>query len=303
MIDRVLCINFRFLAALALVAVAPLSTASELAEPPRAFPQSSLHSTEPVRSSGHLVLFSPVREIRGEIRSDTMARLPVSGQGQLFEINRDASREAAREHYRRELQARGGQLLFECSGMACGRSNVWANQILQQHRLLGRDTSQDYFVGATADDGGRRWLTLVYTVTRGNMREYVWVEHLEVEAGANIPGFQSVAGRVLGPVVVPWQGGVTFRFDLSTTDRRGLVNWASEEGSEVVLAAFSKLGPDETLDEAIARAVKAADSLTEVLSKSGIPRDQMRTLAIGPGVRVADPNRRGDRIEVLVIKR
>nr|WP_243411447.1 DUF4892 domain-containing protein [Marinobacter halophilus] len=277
--------------------------ASELAEPLSAFPQSRLQSTESVRSSGHLVLFSPVREIRGEIRSETMARLPVSGQGQLFEINRDASREAAREHYRRELQARGGQLLFECSGMSCGRSNVWANQILQQSGLLGRDTSQDYFVGATADDEGRRWLTLVYTVTRGNMREYVWVEHLEVEVGADIPGFQLVAARVLGPVVVPWQGGVTFRFDLSTADRRGLVDWASEEGSEVVLAAFSVLGTDESLDAAIDRAVKAADSLTEVLSKSGISRSQIRTLAIGPGVQVTGPNRRGDRIEVLVIKR
>lgn len=303
MIDRMQVMSFRVLTALALVVIAPVSMASELAEPIKAFPQSSLQSTETVRSSGHLVLFSPVREIRGEIRSEVMPRLPVSGKGQLFEIDRNASRDEARQHYRRELQARGGQLLFECSGMACGRSNVWANQIFQQPGLLGRDNSQDYFVGAVADAEGQRWLTLVYTVTRGNMREYVWVEHLEVEAGADIPGFESVAARILGPVVVPWQGGVSYRFDLSTADRRRLVEWASEDGSEVVLAAFSLLGAEESLSQATERAVKAADSLADVLSKSGISRNQIRALAIGPGVQVADPNRRGDRIEVLVIKR
>src|SRR5690554_7522213 len=77
-----------------------------------------------------------------------MARLPVSGQGQLFEINRDASREAALDHYLTELRARGASVLYQCSGIQCGRNNVWANQIFQQSRLLGRDGSQDYVAAA-----------------------------------------------------------------------------------------------------------------------------------------------------------
>lgn len=300
------CVDVTKLRGLLLVMLAAcfsVASASELTEPLEPFAQSSLQSTSDIRSSGHLVLFSPVREIRGEIRSDVMARLPVTGQGQLFEINRDANREAAQEHYRRALQARGGQILFECSGVACGRSNVWANQIFEQPRLLGRDQAQDYFVGAVADVDGNRWLTLVYTVTRGNLREYVWIEHLKVAPGADIPGFQSSAARLLGPIIVPWQGGVTYRFDLSTTDRRRLGEWASEEGAEVVLAAFSTLESDESLNDAIARADSAAGALADVLAKSGVSREQVRTLAIGPGVQVADPNRRGDRIEILVIKR
>jgi len=295
--------KLRSLLAGILVACGSVASASELSEPLDAFAQSSLQSASDIRSSGHLVLLSPVREIRGEIRSDVMVRLPVNGKGQLFEVNRDANRKAAQEHYRRELQARGGQILFDCSGVACGRSNVWANQIFEQPRLLGRDQDQDYFVGAVADVDGNRWLTLVYTVTRGNQREYVWVEHLEVAPGADIPGFQSSAARLLGPIIVPWQGGVTYRFDLSTTDRRRLGEWASEEGAEVVLAAFSTLESDESLNDAIARADSAAGALADVLAKSGVSREQVRTLAIGPGVQVADPNRRGDRIEILVIKR
>src|SRR5690554_3898647 len=66
---------------------------------PMPYSQSSLHGTTVIESSGHLVLFSPVREIRNEIRSDVMARLPVSGRGQLFEINRS-------EEHTSELQSR-----------------------------------------------------------------------------------------------------------------------------------------------------------------------------------------------------
>lgn len=303
MSERDFVMKLRSLLAGILVACGSVASASELSEPLDAFAQSSLQSASDIRSSGHLVLLSPVREIRGEIRSDVMVRLPVNGKGQLFEINRDSNREAAQEHYRRELQARGGQILFDCSGVACGRSNVWANQIFEQPRLLGRDQDQDYFAGAVADVDGNRWLTLVYTVTRGNQREYVWVEHLQVAPGADIPGFQSSAARLLGPIIVPWQGGVTYRFDLSTTDRRRLGEWASDEGAEVVLAAFSTLENDESLNDAIARAESAAGALADVLAKSGVSREQVRTLAIGPGVQVADPNRRGDRIEILVIKR
>lgn len=303
MSERDFVMKLRSLLAGILVACGSVASASELSEPLDAFAQSSLQSASDIQSSGHLVLLSPVREIRGEIRSDVMVRLPVNGKGQLFEINRDSNREAAQEHYRRELQARGGQILFDCSGVACGRSNVWANQIFEQPRLLGRDQDQDYFAGAVADVDGNRWLTLVYTVTRGNQREYVWVEHLQVAPGADIPGFQSSAARLLGPIIVPWQGGVTYRFDLSTTDRRRLGEWASDEGAEVVLAAFSTLENDESLNDAIARAESAAGALADVLAKSGVSREQVRTLAIGPGVQVADPNRRGDRIEILVIKR
>lgn len=303
MTDPVFVIKLRCLFAALLMSCAPSLVALELSDPPAAFDQSSLQSTATIQSSGHLVLFSPIREIRGEIRSETMARLPVAGQGQLFEIHRDASREDAAEHYRRQLQARGGQILFECSGVSCGRSNVWANQIFQQPRLLGRDQAQDYFVGAVADVDGVSWLTLVYTVTRGNMREYIWVEHLKVEPGADIPGFASASARLLGPVIVPWQGGVTHRFDLATTDRRRLAEWAAEEGAEVVLAAFSTLENGETLSSAIERSQQAADSLADVLGKSGVSRDQVTILGIGPGVQIADPNRRGNRIEILVIKR
>lgn len=286
-----------------LTALSFSAVAAGLSDAPEPFPQSSLQSSKDISSSGHLVLFSPIREVRNEIRSEVMARLPVTGTGQLFEINRDASREAARDHYVRELQARGAQVLFECSGVNCGRSNVWANQIFDQPRILGRDTAQDYTVAAMAGEQGEQWLTVVYTVTRGNLREYVWVEHLRVEPGALIPGFQTLNGRIRGPVVVPWQGGVTFRFDFSADDRRRLLEWVEEERAEVVLVAYTELKDNETLESALERSEQAAESLADVLGKTGISRNRIRIMAIGPVVQFASPDRQGNRVEVVVIRR
>lgn len=293
---------FQFLVVLAACLPGVLAAALP-ADTPEPFGQSTLEATTTIESPGHLVLFSPVREVNNEMRSETMARLPVSGEGRLYRIDRDSSRAKAREHYLQLLQARGAQVLFDCTGIACGRSNVWANQIFGQRVLYGRDSTQDYLVAGTITSDGSRWLTLVYTVTRGNLREYVWVEHLEVESGAVIPGLGSIDERVRGPVIVPWKGGFTYRFDWSANDRRRISDWAGDKDSVVVLTGFSALGAGERFEDAMARATEATNSLSEVLSKTGVPAQQQTLIIVGPSVPMSDPDRQGDRVEVTVIAR
>jgi len=303
MFNRALERYWPYLLTLWVTAVAVPAFASPVAQPPEPFPRSSLQSTETIESSGHLVLFSPVREIRSEIRSEAMARLPVTGTAQLFELSRTTNREKARDHYLRALKDRGANILFQCSGVDCGRSNVWANQIFQESNLLGDDSEQDYLVAGAMDSTGQRWLTLVYTVTRGNLRDYIWVEHLAVEAGVKIPKFSDLPDRFQGPLIVPWEGGITFNFDLPTGERRRVQQWASEEGAEVILAGFSVPEDDENFEQAKQRAAKAVDSLADVLIKTGINRERIRKLPIGPGVQVPGPDRQGNRIEILVMQR
>lgn len=294
---------FRLLGAALLLGSSALASAALPEAIPKAFAQSTLEVTTPIESAGHLVLFSPVREVDSEIRSETLARLPVSGKGRLYQVAEDANRREAREHYLRLLNERGAQVLFECSGIRCGRSNVWANQVFGQSVLYGRDATQDYLVAGVVAEDGSRWLTSVYTVTRGNLREYVWVEHLQVAAGAAIPGLGTASDRVVGPVVVPWQGGVTYRFDWRATDRRKINDLARSEGATVVLVGYSELGANESLEASIDRARNATESLSEVLAKTGVSKQQQELLIVGPSVVIADPARKGDRVEVMVIKR
>ncbi len=294
---------FKLLASVVLFTGSAFASAALPETLPQPFPQSKLETSVEIESSGHLVLFSPVREVNNQIRSETMARLPVTGEGRLYQISRDASRQQAREHYRRILRERGAQILFECSGIRCGRSNVWANQIFNQSVLYGRDATQDYLVAAVTTADGSRWLTSVYTVTRGNLREYVWMEHLQVAPGALIPGLGSLSDRVSGPVVVPWQGGVTYQFDWQATDRRRISEQARAKGAVVVLVGYSELGASESYDESMQRAREAAESLSEVLNKTGVSKQQQELVIVGPSVVVTDPGRQGDRVEVMVITR
>ncbi|WP_228739301.1 DUF4892 domain-containing protein [Marinobacter arenosus] len=295
----------RFLQCVAFIASClPVAVSAAVpSEMPDPFPQSTLETTTVIESPGHLILFSPVREVNNQIRSETMARLSVTGEGRLYEIARDSGRDKAREHYLRLLQDRGAQILFDCSGISCGRSNVWANQIFNQRVLYGRDATQDYLVAGTVASDGSRWLTLIYTVTRGNLREYVWIEHLSVAPGGRIPGLGTVDSRIRGPVIVPWTGGITYRFDWSATDRRKISDWSEEEGALVVLSGFSALGAEETFEDAMARASEATNSLSEVLAKTGVSAEQQKLIIVGPSVPLADPDRQGDRVEVTVITR
>ncbi|MCR8915886.1 DUF4892 domain-containing protein [Marinobacter panjinensis] len=271
--------------------------------PPEPFPDSRLEQEITISSPGHLVLFSPVREVNNEIRSAVMARLPVKGLGQLYEVQGGANREEARDHYLRELQTRGAQILFECSGRNCGRSNVWANQIFDQSSLYGRDNNQDYLVAGSVDENGKPWLTLVYTVTRANQRQYVWVEHLVAPQGTEIPGLGNESARIKGPVIVPWKGGITYRFEWSSADRRIINDWAGEEGARVILTAYSELKENESFEESAARAEEAAKSLAQVLAKSGVSESRQTIITVGPAVVIPNPDRQGDRVEVMVITR
>lgn len=282
----------------------PLSLMAGVGTPDIApFQQATLVKERDIASAGHLVLFSAVREVNNEIRSESMARLPVRGVGQLWEIVHDAARNRARTHYRNELQSLDARILFECAGRACGRSNVWANRIFAEPKLYGRDENQDYLVAAHTDETNTVWLTLVYTVTRGNQREYLWVEQLAVEPGAVIPGMGLESRAFRGPVIVPWEGGVTFRFDWSADDRRRLGEWSQPETSRVLLVSHTVARQGEPLSDAMERARKAADALSMLLARSGIDKDKQQQVIVGPAVPLDDPQRQGNRIELLVFGR
>jgi uncharacterized protein DUF4892 len=284
-----------------LALVAGLAQATEV--PPEPFEESVLEETVEISSPGRLVLFSPVREVNNEIRSASLARLPVKGKGQLFRVLNGASREEALNHYLRRLRDRGATVLFECSGVSCGGSSVWANQIFDQSTLFGSNRDQNYVVAGKIDENGKPSLTVIYTVKRTNQREYVWVEQLEAPVGTTIPGLGTGGSRIKGPVLVPWEGGITFSFDWTTTDRRLINEWSSSEGARVVLVSYSELKDDESFGEAMERAENAAESLTRLLTKTGVPESQQERIVVGPAVVIPNPDRQGNRVEVMVIQR
>jgi hypothetical protein len=51
------------------------------------------------------------------------------------------------------------------------------------------------------------------------------------------------------------------------------------------------------------RARKAADALSMLLARSGIDKDKQQQVIVGPAVPLDDPQRQGNRIELLVFGR
>ncbi|MCH8499054.1 MAG: DUF4892 domain-containing protein [Marinobacter sp.] len=267
-----------------------------------AFPLATVEENRRIETPGHLVLLSPVREINNQIRSETMARVAVSGQGTLLEIRPDSSRQDARAYYVDALRRLDATTLFECSGRACGRSIVWANQIFSESRLYGRDQDQDYLAAAYVTPDGKTQLVLVYTVTRGNLRQYLWVEQLTLAEGTVLPGFSGRNERVLGPVVVTWTGDVTRRFDWDAETRRQVQDWLQRDGDRLVIHSFTTLRNQESLDESKARARAAGEAFQSVLGSAGVPRERQHLIVIGPTLPMGAADRKGDRIELVAVQ-
>ncbi|GGY82434.1 DUF4892 domain-containing protein [Marinobacter zhanjiangensis] len=266
-----------------------------------AFPQASLEEETSIRSASYRVMLSPIREADNEVRAEQSVRLAVEGSGRLYLLEPGASRDNARRWYLEQLQAMNASILFHCEGRRCGRSNVWANQVFDQSTLYGRDADQDYLVAGFEDDSGRRWLVVLYTITRGNQREYLWLERLELSDDAIVPGLDGAVGRLSGPMIVPWEGDISISVEWDVETRRQIREKAQDPDSRIVLAGFTALGSDETVEQALERSQKAVQTMSDLLDRSGISRSRHIIRNLGPLVRIESPGRPPNRIEILIV--
>lgn len=122
----------------------------------------------------------PPRRIGGTLRMD--ARLQVRGELSSFtwELPTDRSAPDTFTAARLALRGKGNQVLFWCEGRECGESNLWANDILANTRLLGSDDQQAFLL-MRQEAGEHDTLVAVYCVMRGNRRVALHVESLAPE--------------------------------------------------------------------------------------------------------------------------
>ncbi|WP_111496029.1 MULTISPECIES: DUF4892 domain-containing protein [Marinobacter] len=295
------CRGLVFRIAIALLGM--VASGLALAERLPPFPMATVESDVSIEAPNHHVLLSPVREVNDEIRAERQLRLDVEGSGRLLQIDPDSSLDRVSEFYREVLAREEGRTLFTCSGRDCGRSNVWANRVFRQATLYGRDEDQGYAAYSYRDDDGTLRLVLLYSITRGNKRDYVWLEELAVQESADAVSLSPEAGRILGPLQVPWSGNITYRFDWDPDTRQKLVGWAEAPGSTVMITSHVVLGGDETVGDALDRSSRVADAMQALLEKIGIPREQQFLINAGPAQSAIQTGRGGgNRIEIVVIK-
>ena len=138
----------------------PLS-AAELQHYPSARLLASDSSAEPLV----LAHAAAVRKLGQEINSEQPLLINAAAQTtQLFEMPRGHQLEMAEQWYRQQLPT-GAELLFACSGRACGSDTLWANHVFADRRLVGDVDTQRYFIASYSEGGATSYL-LFYGITR-----------------------------------------------------------------------------------------------------------------------------------------
>lgn len=273
-----------------------------------AFANSSLDGSKPIQAADYEFFASSIAEVNGVIRADKRYRLSVTGEQRLYAIEPGYSTEQVFLHYRAALTDAGAQIIYTCAGRDCGLSSLWATDVFAETQLYGVERSQRYLLTARRDENDRILLSQIYLSERGNRRVYAMVRDLAVAAGTQVPGLKLAARTRLGPVILPWRGGVSTVLALSAEQRRTLLEWRDQyPNGHWFLLSFSEIKPDGTdatddIQTALQQADTARLAATDLLEKLGVPGKRVHAASLGPAMLFSAPERQGNRIEILLIK-
>ena len=119
-----------------------------------------------------------IRRIGGQTRMEGKVEARGTLSSITYELPSDRSAAELFKSARQALVQPASQLLFWCQGRDCGESNLWANEVFKNTRLLGSDDQQAFVLVREADDN----LVAVYCVIRGNRRVALHVEQFVPDA-------------------------------------------------------------------------------------------------------------------------
>ncbi len=141
-----------------------------------------------------------VDKTRREVRVEHEVRTTATREWATYEMPDGVQTTDVIKHY---LGVIGSDPLFTCSGLDCGRSNLWANEIFNRALLYGPDANQFYFAGRYHDH-----LIALYIIERGNRRVYAHLEVLKPEHQVAVRPNEQIADRLAGEGLAVIEGVV-----------------------------------------------------------------------------------------------
>ena len=262
------------------------------------FSYSAVLEVEIFENQTHDLVTGTLQRTRGEVNPEDSRRLQGEVVKTTYEIDQEFSGIEVYEFYREQIFAKGHEILFECSGRACGSSNYWANDIFGKRSLYGPVMNQFYIAArrSSAED----YISL-YIITRGNKKVYAYLESVKVDEVGLSAGEHSILSRALteGSVILP---NIQFSdaHELSTeTDVMFLYEFLKENPSVFVyLVAHLATGLNES--ELMLASTKRAEALVKELVALGI--DPRRILPRGAGPLAPNCYQKicEDRVELVV---
>jgi len=138
------------------------------------------HATEFSRSeefaAEYILGLGALQKIGGRWRHKASETLSGELLRVTWQVNEGFTAEEGFQWLRQQLPE-NAELLFECTGRACGSSAQWANRVFKDRVLYGHDERQHYGVWRVQHDGAS-WAVVLYGVDRANRRHYLHMEQL-----------------------------------------------------------------------------------------------------------------------------
>lgn len=139
------------------------------------FPGANRYELEQEEVSRYRLILSELEKNQGKAFSEQERRLQGELQRSIWELPADINLNEVLSHYLDQVQDQ--QLLFQCTGIDCGGSHLWANDIFNHPRLVSRQKDQAYFV-ALSKKAEQNYLTILYISMRGGRQPRVLVDEL-----------------------------------------------------------------------------------------------------------------------------
>ncbi len=215
----------------------------------------------------HRVVLSAPQRISNELKIEKQKLARGTRVNQLLELTPGFTEKDAFKFYKDYLST-NGSLEFSCEQRACGTSNYWANDILNDRRLYGRDSDQYYVAGRVGSGADEYWVS-AYIVMNGRKHRYVYL------TGVKAPLTHSHA---------EWFKGRYFsQLDLGEEDLQSLKDsLVGEDTVNVWVVGFTQGHSELAAESELKQADKlAARVKTELAAVAGISEARIKTYSAG----------------------
>lgn len=249
------------------------------------FPDSQIIDLEFEPDSNYSLIQGSLARTRGVVVPEQSERLRGDVTKIIYEISEEFNGDDVYQFFQDQIQDKGYDVLFSCSGRECGSSVYWANDIFQNRVLYGPERNQYYMAMRTPTTMGDPAHMVLYIITRGNRQLLAYLEVIQ-EAGT-APPVELLTTQILdeineqGSAVLP---GITFINDRQLTADADLTAVAQELNSspEMNFYLVVHLGGNQDLDQLTNRSMIRAQTVRQGLINLGVDGSRLLARGIGP---------------------
>lgn len=236
------------------------------------------------RVDDYRLALGALEKVNSRWYSENEQRVSGDWQRVVYEVDRTHSSKEIFDFFHGQLIQQNSRQLFACEGRNCGPSSSWSANIFEVKQLYGLDQHQYYAVyeKLRVDGGADYWV--VYSVTRGNQRNYTLIDHLSANQSIQsaIDFDTAVAQLKRGEAIELFWTVRESRVELSDVSYVADILKVFKRNTFAVLVYdFDADSSEASLENSVA----IANEVRQAMVKGGIDEQQLITSGVGDLVR------------------